>query len=146
VGLEANVASGDRDPGDDDLETFNALFPRGSYFSEAGLVGPANFFDLHPSVELLPHESVTIAVDADFFWRQSTDDGLYSNGIDPIVPGDASGERYVGTHAGVEAEWRIDPRATLSAAYVHFFAGPFLEEAGSGKDVDFVAVWPSLRF
>lgn len=145
-GLKANVASGDRDREDDDLETFNALFPRGSYFNEAALIGPANFFDLHPSVDLHPSDFVTLTLDWDFFWRQSLDDGLYGNAINPIVSGADSDERYVGSAPSVQVEWRVDPRVTFNAAYVHFFAGPFLEESGPGKDVDFVGAWVALRF
>jgi hypothetical protein len=54
LGLKADIASGDRDPRDSRLETFNALFPRGGYFNDSAIIGPANFIDLHPSVELKP--------------------------------------------------------------------------------------------
>ncbi|MBY0263382.1 MAG: alginate export family protein, partial [Phycisphaerales bacterium] len=47
LGLKANIASGDRDPGDGRLGTFNALFPRQGYFSEINLLAPANVFDVH---------------------------------------------------------------------------------------------------
>src|SRR5262249_38210415 len=36
-GLKANATSGDHDPKDLDLQTFNPMFPRGSYFGEASL-------------------------------------------------------------------------------------------------------------
>ncbi|WP_226661233.1 alginate export family protein [Microbulbifer aggregans] len=37
--LSINIASGDDDPDDSDLGTFNPLFPRGNYFSEAAVFG-----------------------------------------------------------------------------------------------------------
>lgn len=77
LGFKANISSGDRDPLDTDLQTFNPLFPRGAYFGESGLIGPATLIDLHPSLDLNPHSTVTLTIDADFFWRASTDDGLY---------------------------------------------------------------------
>jgi hypothetical protein len=40
LGLRANVASGDDDPNDDALETFNPLYPRGNYFNELATLGP----------------------------------------------------------------------------------------------------------
>jgi hypothetical protein len=76
-GLKADVASGDRDPADGTLGTFNALFPKGAYFSEADLLGPYNLMDLHPSVQLNLTERISLVPDADFFWRQSTRDGIY---------------------------------------------------------------------
>ena len=54
------------------LGTFNALFPKGAYFSEADLLGPYNLMDLHPSVELHLTERISLTSDFDFFWRQST--------------------------------------------------------------------------
>lgn len=38
--LSANIASGDGDPGDGTLRTFNALYPNASYFSENAVLGP----------------------------------------------------------------------------------------------------------
>ena len=49
LGLKANIASGDHNPRDRTLQTFNALFPKGAYFNEASLIGPANFFDVTPT-------------------------------------------------------------------------------------------------
>jgi Alginate export len=57
LGTQANATSGDKDPRDLDLETFNPLFPRGSYFSEAALIGPLNHIDLHPAVDVNPTAS-----------------------------------------------------------------------------------------
>lgn len=48
VMLSVNVASGDNDPTDDKLETFDALYPRGSYFSEVAVLGPSNFYNINP--------------------------------------------------------------------------------------------------
>ena len=50
IGLRANVISGDDDPADRDLQSFNALFPRGKYFGEIGLIGPRNLINLHPMI------------------------------------------------------------------------------------------------
>jgi len=47
LALSANIASGDKDPGDGKLQTFNPLFPRGNYFSEDATLGPRNFFNVH---------------------------------------------------------------------------------------------------
>ena len=42
-GLKAQIISGDKDPDDDDLQTFNPLYPRGGYFGLLALIGPAQF-------------------------------------------------------------------------------------------------------
>src|SRR5690606_10364983 len=43
-----------RPPHCPDLQTFNPLFPRGAYFSQANLLGPLNHVDLHPALSLKP--------------------------------------------------------------------------------------------
>ena len=102
VGLKANIASGDRDPLDGDLETFNALFPRGAYFAESGLIGPANFIDVHPSLTLNPAPTIAVTADVDFFWRQSTRDGLYGPAVNLVRTGRTSEARYIGTQASLQ--------------------------------------------
>ncbi|MCX6954094.1 MAG: alginate export family protein, partial [Verrucomicrobia bacterium] len=86
-GLKADIASGDRDPARAELQTFNALFPRGAYFAESALIGPANFFDVHPSVELKPRNDVTLTADWDFLWRESARDGLYGPAVNLLRSG-----------------------------------------------------------
>jgi hypothetical protein len=82
-GLRADIASGDEAPANQDLQTFNPLFPKGAYFSEAGLIGPANFIDLNPCIDLHLANHLTLIFDWDFFWRESTHDArvfLYQAG------------------------------------------------------------------
>ena len=132
--------------GDDDLETFNALFPRGSYFSEAGLIGPANFFDLHPSVALALTAQTRLTVDWDFFWRQSRRDGIYGSAVNLVRSAAESRARTVGNQISVDLSWQVDRHFELHLSYGHFFAGRFLEETGSGRDVDYVSPWATYKF
>ncbi len=146
IGLKANIASGDRDPTDPDLQTFNALFPRGAYFSEASLIGPANFMDLHPSLELRLTERVTLTTDWDFFWRQSLKDGIYGNAVNLVRSGQGSRARYIGSQPQTQVEWRANRHLTFTAVYAHFLAGPFLKETRPGKDVDYFTAWATYKF
>lgn len=146
ISLRADVVSGDGDPRDRRLGTFNALFPRGSYFGEAGLIGPANLIDLHPALDLRLRPNVTLTADCDFFWRESRNDGLYGNAINLIRSGRGSDARYVGHMPSLTAVWQIDRHLSFTASYSHFFAGPFLRESGPGRDVDFFTCWGTYRF
>ena len=146
IGLKANIASGDRDPNDQDLQSFNALFPRGAYFSEASLIGPANFMDLHPSLDLRLTERVKLTTDWDFFWRQSVRDGIYGNAVNLVRSGRGSRARYIGSQPQTQVEWRANRHLTVTAVYAHFFAGPFLKETRPGKDVDYFTAWVTYKF
>jgi hypothetical protein len=52
----------------------------------------------------------------------------------------------VGSEAIANFEWAIQRHLTVTAAYSHFFAGPFLEESGSGEDIDYVSAWLTFKF
>jgi hypothetical protein len=141
LGVQVNAMSGDSSPRSSDLQTFNPLFPRGAYFSQANLIGPMNLVDLHPGLSLTPIEGLEITLDWDFFWRESLEDGLYLPSTAPQIAGAGNPARYVGSQGAVLAEWQATPHASLGVTYSHFFAGPFLQFAGRGNDVDFVGLW-----
>lgn len=145
-GLRADIASGDEDPADPDLQTFNPLFPKGAYFSEAGLIGPANFIDLDPSLGLHLTDRVTLVFDWDFFWRESNRDGLYNNAVVLVRSGKTSEARYIGSMPQAQLLWEIDRHLKFVAIYGRFFAGRFLKETGPGEDVDYVTTWVSYKF
>ena len=74
------VEGGDRDANDANLQTLNPLFPRGNYFTEAALLGPQNFFDVHPCLQLHPFPNWTFETGMDFYWCESLNDGIYTPG------------------------------------------------------------------
>ncbi|MCI0365637.1 MAG: alginate export family protein [Phycisphaerales bacterium] len=145
IGLRADIISGDTDAANPNLGTFNPLFPRGSYFGEIALIGPANLFDLHPTIDLHVSDNLKLTLDWDIFWRYSTADGIYDNGGNVLRPADG-GARFVGHQPSAQLEWEIDRHTTLNIAYGHFFAGSYIKESGPGADVDFAGVWLVYRF
>ena len=145
-GLRADIASGDEDPANRDLQTFNPLFPKGAYFSEAGLIGPANFIDLNPCLDLHFTDRHMLILDWDFFWRESTHDGLYNNAVALVRSGRTSDARYIGSMPQAQFFWDIDRHLTFVAIYGHFFAGRFLKETGPGEDLDYVTTWLTYKF
>jgi hypothetical protein len=146
LGLKADVTSGDDDLRNADLQTFNPLFPRGAYFGEPALIGPANHIDVHPQLDLELLKNLMLTLDWDCFWRENTHDGIYGPAVNLIQSGKASDARYVGHQAEALLEWRIDRHFTVAADYAHFFAGDFLKETTPGKDVDYFSTWVTFRF
>ena len=146
LGLSINAASGDKDPGDDDLQSFNALFPRGNYFSELALLGPRNFVNVRPSISFQPVRSITMTADVDFFWRLETQDGIYSPGGGLLRSAKGSSARFVGTELSLSTAWNINSRLTLTAIYSRFMAGRFIRETGSSSDIDYVEFTLQAKF
>lgn len=145
LGLKADIASGDRNPTGRTLQTFNALFPKGAYFSEADLIGPANFMDLHPSLTLALTKRLSLTTDADAFWRESLNDGIYGIAVNLLRTGRLSRARYIGTHASTKVEFQADRHTSFLLEYLHFFPGPFLEQTPPGRTVNFVTAWVAYK-
>lgn len=146
VGLRANIASGDTNPNDNQLDTFNALFPAGNYFGEIGLLGQSNFMNLYPRVEFKLPRRISLTLDTMFYWRQSTRDGIYNPAGVLLRPGNLTTERYVGTQPAVVGSWAFDRHFTFFVSYSHFFSGRFLRETPPGKDIDYFTAMMTYRF
>jgi hypothetical protein len=151
VAVRADVASGDRDPRDPDLQTFHPLYPRGNYFGQFSPVGPANFVDLHPRVELSPGDAVTLTAEWLAFWRQSTRDGAYDPVGGPLLrPQDASGApargRLVGHQPALTLEWAPSRHATLALLGGAFLPGRYVRETSPGRRIGYAGSSLALRF
>jgi putative oxidoreductase len=122
------VTSGDENPNDKDLQTFNALFPRGSYFGQFSPIGPYNHTDLHPSITVNPTRKISVNFDWINFWRTSRLDGVYNVAGTLIRTGNQSRARFVGRQYAVETSWKLDRHTTLTVNYSRFQVGKFLRD------------------
>ena len=146
IALSANIASGDDDSTDQHLGTFNPLYPRGNYFSEAAVVGPRNFFNLHPFVTIRPDEAWSVTADVNFFWRLETEDGVYAPSGQLIREPNGSKKRFVGSTVSLTSAHELVSNLTFTAIYTHFFAGEFIRETGPSEDIDFLEFTVHLKF
>ena len=145
--LKADISSGD-DPRVNTLGTFNALFPKGNYFGVLATAGPGpiNFIDVHPRVETeLPH-GVTASFDWIFQWRESLRDGVYSVPGFLIIRAGESNARFVGNRPGTEVRWQADRHVWLQADYGIFYAGKFVKESQSARNLNYWALWAGYKF
>lgn len=136
-GMMLDATSGDSDPTNANLGTFNPLFPGGTYFGHPSLIGPLNHFGVHPTADVQLSDQLTLTGDWGFCWRQSTDDGLYRASGAYQVTGRGNSERMIGSQASATIRWKVDPRTTVHASYSRFTPGVFLRGAGLGRNVDF---------
>ncbi len=146
LGLKADIASGDRDPADERMGTFNALYPRGAYFGESGLVGPANLRDVHPSLTAKLSPKVTLVGGVDFLWRDRVRDGVYGPAVNLLRAPGASRARFVGAQPSIALDWQMTPAWTHALWVSRFYAGEFLRTTGPSEDVTYVSVTTRVRF
>jgi hypothetical protein len=145
LGLRTDIISGDRKADDDTLGTFNALYPNGSYFSEAGILAQANLLDFAATLTVKPSARTSMALAVNPLWRYSTEDAVYSLPLAPMVAGDSSSARYIGTQVQWLGSWQYNDFLALRLAVVRFEQGSFVERGG-GSDLTYVQFATSIRF
>ncbi len=145
VGLKVDVTSGDGNPHDGRIETFDALYFKSGYFNDASLLRPQNIIDVHPNVGANLTGTVSVNGGADVFWRYSRNDAVYAVPGFVAIPALKTGSAYVGAALDINLEWRIQRHVTAGASYVHFFTGDYIHAAG-GRDVYYVSTTINFLF
>jgi Alginate export len=145
LGMKANIASGDHNPADHTLGTFNPLFPKLNYFNEASIFSPGNFFDFNPEITVKPRPDVTVAIGWDFLWRESTRDAVYVNPFTPLAGTAGVGGKRIGDQVSLEVIWQADRHIQVFGSYVHFNAASAIT-AIRGRDVDFGMLSVAYKF
>lgn len=146
LGLKANIISGDDDPDDPDLQTFNPLFPKGKYFGELTLLGPENLINLHTTLDLHLGDGWSLGGAAVLYWRESTDDGIYDLGGNLIRDDGGSNERLIGTQAEVVLTYEHSRNLNAMVSYSQFYPGAFIEDTGPSKTVHFIGAELQIQF
>ena len=144
--LRLTAGSGDRNPADPSLQTFNAFSPRGGVVSEGFNVSPANV--LHARValdfDLAPSLKATVALET--LLRNSLRDGIYGPGGNLIRAPGGSLARHVGNDIDAGLNWRIDRHSTLALTCGYFFSGQFIKQSGAPRDMRFGTLTYLYRF
>jgi alginate export protein len=127
LSVRTTFTSGDRNPPSGALGTLNPLFPTGIYYGEGvvSLNGPSNLMRIGVGIKLHPTDTVLLAADYDPFWRTSLQDGVYGLGVNLLRSGLVNQNRYIGSQASTGIYWQANRHLSISAAYTHFFVGPF---------------------
>lgn len=146
IGMKTELISGDQQPGDGKLQTFNPLFPRGAYFGLAAVIGPANLFDVHPSVAFTLAPNLVWTIDIDLFWRYSVRDGIYGPNTALIYSGTNARSRFVARQLATDFSYTPNPFLYFRVEFTWLRAGDFLREVGAGKDIIFTGVTAQLKF
>ena len=145
LGLNADAISGDGNLRDGKLGTFNPLYPRLPYFSEANLVGPANLIDIQPNLTLTLLPKVKLTVGWNPLWKQDAADAFYGPTIAPVARTAGGTGRYLGHQVSTTLEWSPSEHLTLGGTYVAYEPGERIRRAG-GVSGSFAAGWATVSF
>jgi hypothetical protein len=145
LGLRANVASGDGDPSDGKLGTFEVPFPKLPYLLEANFVSPANIIDIHPTLTIRPRPDVRLSAEYIALFKHERADAFYLPPLRPVPSTIGGDSKFLAHFAQFGADWQATPQVTFTGSYVHAFLGTRLKRAG-GIDSDFAFVAATVRF
>jgi hypothetical protein len=146
LGLKTEWISGDKNYNDQQLQTFNPLFPRGAYFGLAALIGPANLFDVHPSLALELTPQLALNFDYDLFRRFSRNDGLYGPSGALLYSGKDVPPKAIGSQLATDLVYTPNAFLYFRAECTWFKAGDYLKAVTPGKNILFTGVTMQLKF
>ncbi|MDX2133642.1 MAG: alginate export family protein [Saprospiraceae bacterium] len=145
IGVKTEIISGDKSKDDNQLNSFNPLFPRGAYFGLAALIGPVNLVDFHPNFSFKPFKNFELSADYDVFWRYSVNDGIYGPNV-VLIFDDQSESRFIGHQAGVALEYQPNAFIKLTPEAMWFYPGQYLKDVSPGEQVFFAAFTAQFKF
>jgi hypothetical protein len=137
ISLQFDAASGDKNPADNQLNTFNPLFPSGYYFTTAGYTTYANLVHLKAGSSITPVANVRLNFGIGVEWRATVADAIYTLPDVPVPDTAGRGGRYVGTYGQFRAECGLTPHIALALEAVHFSAGATVVSVG-GHDTNYL--------
>jgi Alginate export len=146
---EYNYATGDGNPRDDRVNTFQLLYP--TAHDRHGLtdqVGWRNIHHLRGTVEIKPRPKWTLTPSYNAFWLADAHDALYNsqgNVVVARVP-DGSAGRWVGQELDLAAGYSITPFTQIGAGLGHIVPGTFLHRATPGHGYSYPYLQITTKF
>lgn len=143
--LEGNMASGDREFGDGEINTFSPLF--GTTHSPYGIIDFVRLQNLRELALIFSFEPTTkfkLQAEAHHYWLDSRTDAWYNG------PGlrDKTGQsgRDLGDELSLVATYKLSKRMTLEGGFAHFFPGGYPRKHGKADGANFAYLQYVINF
>jgi hypothetical protein len=145
VYTEYNFGSGDSDPTDGEVGSFDDNYPTAHlFYGYNDLVGWRNIKNLRIGTEVAI-KRVTVRIDYHGFWLDDTGDDLYNVAGALAVDGNGT-ETRVGDEVDLTVSLPITPTVSAGGGIGHMFPGPFLEANTQGAENTFSYLFFGYRF
>ncbi|RYY43818.1 MAG: hypothetical protein EOO06_19145, partial [Chitinophagaceae bacterium] len=149
VGLAANYLTGDENPNDNQLNTYNLIYSK-PQFGLTAPIGATNLVNVNSYLKINPSRKSSIYAGANLMWRQSNHDGSYSPGAVEMRPKpDAvftSARKELGTLLVLETNYAANNHLSLSFDISKLVAGAYVKETGKGKDISYISFKANYKF
>ena len=146
---EYNYATGDGNPHDGRVNTFQLLYP--TAHDRHGLsdqVGWRNIHHVRGTVEIKPRPKWTLTPSYNAFWLADARDALYNSQGNVVVPRvlDGSAGHWVGQELDLATAYSITRVTQIGGGVAHIFPGTFLKLAAPGGAFTYPYFQVSTRF
>jgi hypothetical protein len=146
--VEANYASGTKDPTSKTWSTFDQLYPSShDKLGFADQVGWRNIEQVRAGISETASRKWKFTQTYENFWLASAHDALYASS-GALVAQSATGSdgRHVGQEVDAWAEWNWREVIELGFGYARFLTGSFLNRATAGKDFNYPFLYLTYEF
>ncbi len=148
MGIDYAYASGDSNPADGKVTTFQNLYPTNHlFYSYMDLFAWQNLHDLDFNFKVKPCDTVSFRVDYRMYWLADTADAWYrANGTTMVRPITPSASDFAGSEVDLTLTYTPKKWLSFQLGYSHFFAGNYLKDTGAHSDADFAYSQVTIKF
>lgn len=150
MAFEFDYASGDSDPTDGTMTTFDNLYPTNHpHYGYMDLIALQNMNDYRFTLSVKPHKKWKLQADVHMLYLQTAKDAFYSAGrtVTRTPPAGKTGvSRHVGNEIDLSVDFKLNNYVSFHSGYSHLFHGAYLEDTGANHDPDFVYFQTTVAF
>lgn len=150
-GLQYNYASGDGDPNDGKIGTFQNLYPTNHLFY--GYMDTTAWMNVHnPQVNFsfMPTPKMKVMLDYHLYWNANNADSWYrANGatkVRPLSTAANNASSFRGQEFDITMSYKLNPHVGILTGYSYFIAGDYLKQTGAASNAQFGYVQVQIDF
>jgi len=147
-GLTFNMATGDRNENDGELNTYNVLYSK-TVFGLTAPIGAMNILNIKPYFTISPNRKTRLTLSNYTMWRASSNDGTYTPGRKQTRPTPplvfATNEKYIGNHLSLECVYQLTVNWSFYLDVAYFIPGKYVTDTGNGEAITYLSAKISYK-
>ncbi len=148
ISFEYDHGSGDSDPHDGTVETFDNFFPGNhKLYGFIDFTSLRNIDDLKLGSQITPNSKLKLSADYHWFFLDTNKDAWYKgSGTGTIRSSSAGASKALGQEIDLLAKWQVSKEFSLGIGYSYFLSGPFIKETGAHENPSFFYAQSQVKF
>lgn len=138
MSFEFDYASGDSDPADGKMETFDNLYPTNHlFYGYIDFVSLQNLNNYRYQFSFKPTKKLKLQADLVLHYLATVKDSYYSVARAVVRTATSKVDNHLGNEIDLTADYKLNDWTNVGIGYSHFFAGDYLRQTGADDDADF---------